>query len=137
MTCENVHDIHYCIPLYYNIDNIEILPNPSRWFQKSRESKLSSPSQAPLTSTLIGKPWQMVAIDILNAPVSVSGNKYLLVVQDCFTKWADAIPLKAITITKALVNLFATMGMPQIVHSDQGQNFESMVLKNTLDAFRI
>ena len=29
------------------------------------------------------------------------------------------------------------MGIPQIVHSDQGQNFESAVLKQTLDAFGI
>ena len=29
------------------------------------------------------------------------------------------------------------MGMPEIVHSDQGQNFESMILKQTLDAFGI
>ena len=82
----------------------------------------------------------MVAIDILSVPVSASGNNCLLVVQDYFTKWADAIPLpnqKAITITKALVNLFATTGIPQIVHSDQGQNFESTVFKNTLDAFGI
>ena len=60
----------------------------------------------------------MVAVDILSVPVSASGNKCLLVVQDYFTKWADAIPLPnqmAITITKALVNLFATMGMPEIV----------------------
>ena len=108
--------------------------------QKCQQSKLPSPAQAPLTSTPIGKPWQMVAVDILSVPVSASGNKCLLVVQDYFTNWADAIPLpnqKAITITKALVNLFATMGMPEIVHSDQGQNFESVVLKQTLEAFGI
>ena len=29
------------------------------------------------------------------------------------------------------------MGMPQILHSDLGQNFESIVLKNTLDEFEI
>ena len=29
------------------------------------------------------------------------------------------------------------MGLPDIVHSDQGQNFESTVLKQTLDAFGI
>ena len=82
----------------------------------------------------------MVAVDILSVPVSTSGNNCLLVVQDYFTKWADAIPLpnqKAITITRALVNLFATMGMPDILHSDQGQNFESAALKQTLDAFGI
>ena len=57
-----------------------------------------------------------------------------------FTKWADSILLpnqKVITITKALVNLFATMGIPQILHSDQGQNFKSTVLKQTLDVFGI
>ena len=81
----------------------------------------------------IGKPWRMVAIDILSVPVSVSGNNCLLV-QNYFTKWPDAIPLpnqKAIIITKALVNLFATIGMPQIVHSDQVQNFESTICLRT------
>ena len=111
-----------------------------RQCQKCQQSKLPLPTCAPLTSTPIGKPWQMIAVDILSVPVSAKGNKCLLVVQDYFTKWADAIPLpnqKAITITKALVNLFATMGIPQIVHSDQGQNFESTVLKQTLDVFGI
>lgn len=82
----------------------------------------------------------MVAVDILSVPTSSSGNKCLLVIQDYFTKWADAIPLpnqKAVTITRALINLFAIMGLPDIVHSDQGQNFESTVLKQTLDAFGI
>ena len=111
-----------------------------RQCEKCQQSKLPLPPRAPLTSTPIGKPWQMVAVDILSVPMSTSGNKCLLVVQDYFTKWADAIPLpnqKAITITKALVNLFATMGMPDILHSDPGQNFESAVLKQTLDAFGI
>ena len=52
----------------------------------------STSCQAPLTSTPIGKPWKMVAIDIFNVPVSASG-KCLLIVQDYFTKWARAIPL--------------------------------------------
>ena len=111
-----------------------------RQCHKFQQSKFPLPSRAPLTSTPIGKPWQMVAVDILSVPVSTNGNKCLLVVQDYFTKWADAIPLpnqKAVTITKALVNLFSTMGLPQILHSDQGQNFESTVLKQTLDAFSI
>ena len=94
--------------------------------QCQQYTKLPLPSRAPLTSTPIGKPWQMVAVDILSVPMSVNGNKYLLVVQHYFTKWADAIPLpnqKAVTITKALTKLFTTMGLPQILHSDQGQNF--------------
>ena len=80
----------------------------------------------------IGKSWQMVAVDILKVPISTNGNKYLLVIQDYFTKWATAIPLpiqSAATITSALINLFSQMGMPDAAHSDQGQNFESTILK--------
>ena len=40
-------------------------------------------------------------------------------------------------ITNELVKLFSMFGLPQIVHSDQGKNFESTVLKQTLEAFGI
>ena len=102
--------------------------------------KLPQPTRAPLTSMPIGKPWQTVAVDILTVPISTNGNKYLLVIQDYFTKWATAIPLpnqSAATITSALINLFSQMGMPDAVHSDQGRNFESTILKQSLDAFGI
>ena len=82
----------------------------------------------------------MVAVDILTVPVSTNGNKCILVIQDYFTKWADAIPLpnqSASTITSALLKLFSQMGMPDIIHSDQGRNFESALLKQSLDAFGI
>ena len=34
----------------------------------------------------------MIAVDILEVPLSANNNRYLLVVQDYYTKWADAIP---------------------------------------------
>ena len=96
-----------------------------------QQSKLPKPTKAPLASMSVGKPWQMVAVDVLEVPVSSKGNRYLLVVQDYFTKWADAIPLRdqtAATITKKLVKLFSMMGLPDILHSDQGRNFKSTLL---------
>ena len=39
--------------------------------------------------------------------------------------------------TSALIKLFSTIGMSQIVHSDQGRNFESAILKQSLEAFGI
>ena len=69
---------------------------------------------------------EMIAIDILGVPTSFNGNQCSIVVQDHFTKWADAIHFanqKANTIVKALVNLFAH-GLPDIVHRDQEQVFE-------------
>ena len=59
-----------------------------------QKSKAPAPTRVPRTSIPIGKPWQMVAVDILQIAVSYNGNKYLLDVQDDFTKWADAILLK-------------------------------------------
>ena len=105
-----------------------------------QQTKPPAPQRVPLTNTPIGRPWQMVAVDILEVPVSSRNNRYLLVVQDYFTKWADAIPLRDQTanrITEELMKLFATYGQPEILHSDQGRNFESAILRQTLDAFGI
>lgn len=82
----------------------------------------------------------MVAVDILKVPLSYHNNQYSLVIQDYFTKWADAIPMPDQTaprITRELVKLFATMGFPKMVHSDQGTNFESTILVQTLEAFGV
>jgi hypothetical protein len=82
----------------------------------------------------------MIAIDILEVPISRNNNRYLLVIQDYFTKWAEAISLvdqKAERITQELVKVCATMGLPEIVHSDQGRNFESTIFGQTLEEFGI
>ena len=82
----------------------------------------------------------MVAVDILQLPPSSHNNKYLLVVQDYFTKWAEAVPLPDQTaerITRELVSIFSRFGLPSILHSDQGANFESTMLNCTLEAFGI
>ena len=65
--------------------------------------------KAPLTNVPIGCPWEMVAVDILQLPQSCQNNKYLLVIQDYFTKWVEAIPLPDQTanwITRELVHVF-------------------------------
>ena len=103
-------------------------------------SKLPLPSKAPLMSIPVGRPWEMVAIDILEVPRSYHNNRYLLVVQDYFTKWADAIPLPdqtAVRITNTLVKVFACYSLPDIIHSDQRHNFESSILMQTLEAFGV
>ena len=44
------------------------------------------PQKAPMSSVPIGKPWEIVAFDVLQVPISYQNNRYLLVVQDYFTK---------------------------------------------------
>ena len=104
-----------------------------------QQSKLPAPTRAPLISLPVGKPWEMIAVDVLEVPISFNGNRYLLV-EDYFTKWADAFPIPDQTakrITKELIGLCSRMGLPIVLHSDQGRNFESTILKQTLDAFRV
>jgi len=54
-----------------------------------------------------GTPFERLQMDILGPfPISTLGNKYLLVVTDCFTKWVEAFPIKnfrANTVARVLV----------------------------------
>ena len=107
---------------------------------KCQAAKLPMPTRAPLEPVPIGRPWQMIAVGILEVPTSYQQNRYLLVIQDYFTKWAEAVPLPDQTaerISKELVKVFTTFGMPEFLHSDQGRNFESSVLRQVLTAFGI
>ena len=74
--------------------------------------------------------------DILEVPMSRNNHRYLLVVMDYFTKWADAIPLynqKATSITAAIVKLCSNFGIPDVLHLDQGRNFESCLFQQMLN----
>jgi len=84
------------------------------------------PPRSPLQNIPIGQPWQMVAVNILQVPLSTNNNRYLLVLQDYFMKWADAVPQPDQTagrIVTALIKFSCTYGPPQILHSDQRANF--------------
>ena len=72
----------------------------------------------------------VVAIDILSGlPTSSDGSKYILVITDYFTKWAEAYALPdneaSTCMTYLYNNFFAPFGLPRQLHSDQGKNFES------------
>jgi len=61
-------------------------------------------------------------------PRSQSGNRYLLVIMDQFTKWVEIYPISdqtAETTVKCLTEFVLRMGMPLQIHTDQGRNFES------------
>ncbi len=79
----------------------------------------------------------MFAVDVLQVPVSYHKNRYFLVIQDYFTKWADAIPMPDVRIMAELVKLCSSFGLPDILHSDEGAKFEITILRNTLEAFGV
>lgn len=82
----------------------------------------------------------MVDVDVMQVPTFYHNHRYLLVVQDYFSMWLEAIPLvdqTAECITAELVKVFLTRCLPKVLHSDQGRNLESTVLQQTLEAFRV
>eukprot|EP00731_Ephydatia_muelleri_P025614 Em0017g697a len=98
--------------------------------------------RAPLQLDPAVRPLQRVAMDIMGPlPETSRGNKYILVIADYFTKWSEAYPIpnmEAITVAKCLVNEFiCRFGVPEQLHSDQGRNFESKVIKNICDLLQI
>ena len=107
---------------------------------KCQKVKSSLPTQAPLLNTPCGRPLQMMQVDVLEILLSIEGNRYLLVVEDTFSKWLEAYPIKnqkSETITKLLIQTFSRLGIPEYIHSDQGANFESALLKETCRALGI
>ena len=82
----------------------------------------------------VGIPFERIQMDVLGPlPTSFSGNRYLLVIVDCFTKWVEAFPLKnsrARTIAEVFVNqIISRHGVPVELHTDQGSNFESRIFQ--------
>ena len=133
-TVTRVREVGYWVGMLSDIDKY------CRECTVCQSTKPPAPANAPLVNVPIGKAWEMVAVDILEVPVSHHNNRYLLVVQDYMTKWVEAIPIPNQTakrITTELVNIFSRYGLPDILHSDQGRNFESTILHQTLDAFGV
>ena len=90
-------------------------------------------NRAQLHNIKVGYPMQMAAMDILGPlPESQTGNKYILVVMDYFSRWAEAYPIpnqEAVTIAKKLTNeCFCRFSPPEQIHADQGRQFESEVV---------
>ena len=85
---------------------------------------------------------QIVAVDILGPlPNSPAGNRYVLVAMDYFTKWEEAYAIpnqEATTVANKLVNeMFLRFSPPEQLHSDQGRQFESTLVKEMCECLGI
>lgn len=90
--------------------------------------------RAPMKTIVATEPFQKVAADILELPITSRGNRYVLVVQDYFSKYVNlyAIPdQRSITVAKCLFeNFICEHGIPEMLHTDQGRQFESDLVKH-------
>ena len=78
--------------------------------------------------------WERVAMDLLDMSVTTArGNRYVLVMVDCFTRWTEAFPLPdktAQSVADAFFNqVVCRFGMPSVIHSDQGREFDNKIMQ--------
>lgn len=115
-----------------------------RLCQKCQENKLvrmknRQPMKITDTPT---QPFEKIQIDIVGPlPKTSAGNEYILTIQDNFSKYSDAIPLpviNSVSVAYALAEEFISRhGGPRVIHTDQGRNFTSGMMKTFCKIFQI
>ena len=98
--------------------------------------------KAPLGDMRVGAPLDRLCLDVLGPlPLTKSGNRYILVVCDAFTKWAEAFPIPdqtAKTCASVLVReVISRFGCPLELHTDQGRNFDGEIFKELSEVLHI
>lgn len=82
---------------------------------------------------LASQPMEVLAIDFTLLEPATDGRENVLVMTDVFSKFTQAIPTKnqsAVTVAKVLVDSwFNWFGVSKRMHSDQGRNFESALIR--------
>ena len=100
------------------------------------------PRQGHLQIANVGYPFEKISLDITGPhPVSKAGNVYILTVVDHFTKFGQAYPIRhhdAQTIAKVLCSrYFSIFGIPKSILTDNGRDFESVLMKELCTALQI
>ena len=95
--------------------------------------KTPANTRVPLVSIKTTQPLELVCMDFLTLEMSKGGYQYVLIITDHFTRYTQAVPCRnmtAKTTAEVVFNSFIVhYGMPQRIHSDQGPNFESKLIK--------
>jgi len=113
-----------------------------RHCERCSVSKAPFPQIRPKIKSLLAfKPLEIVAMDFTLLDKASDGREDVLVITDVFTKYTIALPTrnqKAATVAKLLVSeWFYKFGIPHRLHSDQGRNFESEVVKELCSIYGI
>ena len=90
---------------------------------------------------VVERPWYVVAADMIELPRSKSQYRYVLVMQDLFTRWLELKPLRKAdgkAVARALEELiFFRWETPEYLLTDNGTEFVNQALMKTLDEYGI
>ncbi|CAB0002844.1 unnamed protein product [Nesidiocoris tenuis] len=90
----------------------------------------------------LSKPWDIVSADLMGPfPCSSLGNRYLLVLEDLFTKWVELVPIRVAT-SAVISNRFRSVilnryGTPSVLITDNASNFISSTIQELAAAHGI
>ena len=78
-------------------------------------------------------PGERLCMDTLNIKShKTEGDKYVLVIIDCFTRWVELFPLETLSASEAaskLLQHFGRFGQPFQIQTDNGSQFANAILK--------
>lgn len=111
------------------------------WCQECDRCQAAKDTQ-PLAQAFMGRllssrPNDILAVDFTVLEPTSSGIENVLVMTDVFSKYTLAVPTRdqrAETVAQTLVTEgFYQFGVPGHLHSDQGRNFESLLIQQLCD----
>ena len=99
---------------------------------KCQRSKITKHVHAPLQNyPTVSQRFQEINLDLIGPLPPSEGFQYCLTIIDRYTRWAEAIPLtdiRAETVADAILkNWIARYGIPTVISTDQGSQFESQL----------
>ena len=103
--------------------------------------KASVHQRAPLVNIETSQPLELLCVDFLKLEPSKGGVENILVITDHFSRYAQAFPTKnqtARTTARIIYDHFVVhYGAPARLHSDQGRNFTSSVIRHLCELLGI
>lgn len=86
-------------------------------------------------------PWYMVSIDLVGPlPRSQRGHRFLIVIQDTFSKWIELSPIGAATaknVVSRMKDILLRCGAPDVLISDNGTQFTSKLFRELAEDWQI
>ena len=88
----------------------------------------------PMKCDIANAPMEQMAVDVMGPwPMTTSGNRFIVIYQDYFSKWVEIFAVRRHTaevVAEILVKqIVSRYGSIQRLHSDQGPEFESAVFQ--------
>ncbi len=93
-------------------------------------------SQSGSTTAHVNEPWHTVAIDTVGPlPMDESGNKFIFVLVDLYTRYTELVPAPANNAQEAARAIWLTAvrhGIPPLIKSDNGSEYINSVVKELI-----